>query len=409
AFPPDGQREDRTRVRGDPAAVPGRDLRRPRRRVPGPAPGRQPGGAERAARRVAAHGLPRPAALRDRPGAGRPAGGRRRAGAAGPRAAEGGVLLERDPAGPQDGHRLRRGERVLRRPVPDGPEGGVRVRPVRHDGADRLLAGPEGRQGGPAGHRPARPPQGPARRGRPGARGADRHRLPPARRRRRRRRPGRGTPAVRPGRQRAGRGSRRQRAGRGGTAVNAETISSGRLACLLRDAAAGMLPDMAAADLIIRHGHFLHEPAFRRIIAAGASVTDGPPSASAAHKEAVARLRWLISARGLGVLTGEVGTGKTAALRAAADGLDASRHTLIYLPNPQVGVRGIHGALATALGKAPCFYTADLIPQVEAALAAEADERNRNVILAIDESHMLTRDQLEAVRMITNPNLDSAS
>ena len=35
---------------------------------------------------------------------------------------------------------------------------------------------------------------------------------------------------------------------------------------------------------------------------------------SAAHKEAVARLRWLISARGLGVLTGEVGAGKTVAL-----------------------------------------------------------------------------------------------
>jgi type II secretory pathway predicted ATPase ExeA len=105
---------------------------------------------------------------------------------------------------------------------------------------------------------------------------------------------------------------------------------------------------------------------------------------SAACKEAAARLRWLISARGLGVITGEVGSGKTASLRAAVDGLDASRHALVYLPNPHVGVRGIHGALATALGKAPCFYTSDLIPQVEAALAAEADERNRNVILAID-------------------------
>jgi type II secretory pathway predicted ATPase ExeA len=140
-----------------------------------------------------------------------------------------------------------------------------------------------------------------------------------------------------------------------------------------------------------------------------ASVSASSLYASAAHKEAVARLRWLISARGLGVLTGEVGSGKTVALRAAADGLDASRHTLIYLPNPQVGVRGIHGAIAQALGKAPCFYTSDLIPQVEAALAAEADERNRNVILAIDESHMLTGDQMEAVRMITNHNLDSGS
>ena len=119
-------------------------------------------------------------------------------------------------------------------------------------------------------------------------------------------------------------------------------------------------------------------------------------SGSAAHKEAVARLRWLISARGLGVLTGEAGSGKTAAVRAATDGLDASRNTLIYLPNPQIGTRGIHGAVAMALGQAPRFHHATLIPQVEAALADEADERNRHVILAIDESHLMTHDQLEA-------------
>ena len=130
---------------------------------------------------------------------------------------------------------------------------------------------------------------------------------------------------------------------------------------------------------------------------------------SAARKEAVARLRWLISARGLGVITGEVGSGKTAAVRAAASGLDPSRHTLIYLPNPQIGVRGIHGAVAAALGQAPRFHHATLIPQVEAALAAEADERNRHVILAIDESHLLTSEQLEAVRMLTNHDLDSGS
>jgi type II secretory pathway predicted ATPase ExeA len=62
--------------------------------------------------------------------------------------------------------------------------------------------------------------------------------------------------------------------------------------------------------------------------------------ASAAHKEAVARLRWLISARGVGILTGEVGTGKTVAARAALAGLDHTRHTVIYIGNPAVGVRG---------------------------------------------------------------------
>ena len=42
-----------------------------------------------------------------------------------------------------------------------------------------------------------------------------------------------------------------------------------------------------------------------------ASVPVSSLYASAAHKEAVARLRWLISARGLGTLTGEVGAGKS--------------------------------------------------------------------------------------------------
>ncbi|HSS88611.1 MAG TPA: AAA family ATPase [Streptosporangiaceae bacterium] len=130
---------------------------------------------------------------------------------------------------------------------------------------------------------------------------------------------------------------------------------------------------------------------------------------SAAHKEAVARLRWLIGARGLGVITGEVGAGKTVAVRAAASGLDPSRHTLIYLPNPQIGVRGLHGAVATALGQAPRFYHATLIPQVEAALAAEADEKNRHVIVAVDEAHLLSHDQLEAIRMMTNSGIDYQS
>jgi hypothetical protein len=61
--------------------------------------------------------------------------------------------------------------------------------------------------------------------------------------------------------------------------VNAETLASGRLAALIEATAAGMLADTAAAGLIIAHGHFLHDPAFRRIIAAGASVTDGQPFA----------------------------------------------------------------------------------------------------------------------------------
>lgn len=61
--------------------------------------------------------------------------------------------------------------------------------------------------------------------------------------------------------------------------MNAEQMPAGQLACLLYDAAEGMCADIAAVMLIDRHGHFLNQPAFRRIIAAGSSITTGQPLA----------------------------------------------------------------------------------------------------------------------------------
>ena len=61
--------------------------------------------------------------------------------------------------------------------------------------------------------------------------------------------------------------------------MNTEALPAGQLACLLYDAAEGMCADVAAVMLIDRHDHFLHCPAFRRIIAAGSSITTGQPLA----------------------------------------------------------------------------------------------------------------------------------
>jgi type II secretory pathway predicted ATPase ExeA len=69
------------------------------------------------------------------------------------------------------------------------------------------------------------------------------------------------------------------------------------------------------------------------------------------HAEAVARIGWCIEQHALGVITGEVGAGKTVAVRAATAGLDGSRHVVIYLPNPSVGVRGMLHHVVSALGQ----------------------------------------------------------
>ncbi len=61
--------------------------------------------------------------------------------------------------------------------------------------------------------------------------------------------------------------------------MNAGALPASQLACLLYDAADGLCADVAAVMLIDRHGHFLHQPAFRRLIAAGSSITTGQPLA----------------------------------------------------------------------------------------------------------------------------------
>jgi type II secretory pathway predicted ATPase ExeA len=129
----------------------------------------------------------------------------------------------------------------------------------------------------------------------------------------------------------------------------------------------------------------------------------------ASFDEACARISWCVSEHAIGVITGEVGAGKTAAVRSVLTTLDASRHTVIYLPNPAVGVRGIHSAIVTGLGGSPAFHTAVLIPQAADALATEKSERGRVPILVLDEAHLLSHQQLEAIRMLTNHEMDSTS
>ncbi len=141
----------------------------------------------------------------------------------------------------------------------------------------------------------------------------------------------------------------------------------------------------------------------------GRALAPGMLHRHTSHAEAVARIAWCINERALGVLTGEVGAGKTVAVRAALAGLDPSRHTTIYLGNPTVGGRGLYGGIVTALGGIPRFHKASLIPQTTDLLAAEEHERGRTVVLIMDEAHLLATDQLEELRLLTNADMDSHS
>lgn len=128
-----------------------------------------------------------------------------------------------------------------------------------------------------------------------------------------------------------------------------------------------------------------------------------------AHAEAVARINFCVAESALGVLTGDVGAGKTVAVRAATSAMDPAAHHLVYVPNPAFGTRGLYVTIVRALGASPRFHKAEVMAQAAELLAAEEVERHRRVVLVIDEAHLLTPEQLEELRLLTNAELDSKS
>ncbi|MER6141809.1 AAA family ATPase [Streptomyces sparsogenes] len=109
------------------------------------------------------------------------------------------------------------------------------------------------------------------------------------------------------------------------------------------------------------------------------------------------------------MITGEVGAGKTVAVRASLAHLDHPRHKVIYLANPAVGIAGIHHAIVTSLAGVPRPHKSTLIPQATDLLATENNERGRVPVLITEEAHLLDHEQLEAIRMLTNDEMDCNS
>ncbi|MHB8290619.1 MAG: ExeA family protein [Acidimicrobiales bacterium] len=139
---------------------------------------------------------------------------------------------------------------------------------------------------------------------------------------------------------------------------------------------------------------------------------DIPPQALHAHRghaEATARISYCIAEKMIGVITGECGSGKTVAARAATSGLDVSRHTTIYLGTPGVGLRGLYASIVAALGGVPRFHRAALVPQAQELIATEHAQRGKTVVLVCDESHLLDAEVLEGLRCLSNDGMDAES
>ena len=125
------------------------------------------------------------------------------------------------------------------------------------------------------------------------------------------------------------------------------------------------------------------------------------------YNEVLASLYYgLENAKGLIVLTGEVGTGKTTALRWILRRLDSSV-LAAYIFNPRLSIDEFYHHVTQMLGIKDWTNKAELLTELGRVLEARHC-RGLRTILIIDEAHELSDYVLEEIRLLMNFESDNA-
>lgn len=128
-----------------------------------------------------------------------------------------------------------------------------------------------------------------------------------------------------------------------------------------------------------------------------------------AWQELAARLDHAVRNRALGVITGEVGAGKSTAVRALASRLDPVRYPFIYIAASCLEPRVFYREVLSQFGVTPAYHQRDARRQFDRLLLDAYENQGKQPVLVIDEAHLLSASMLAEVRFLTNFQFDSLS
>lgn len=127
------------------------------------------------------------------------------------------------------------------------------------------------------------------------------------------------------------------------------------------------------------------------------------------HREAAARLELMIQERTLGVLTGEVGGGKSTLIRRLFASLDDMIYVPIYLCCAGMKPREFYGGLLEALGVEAVYSLSKARKLWQDTLRSRSALGEKTIVCIIDEAHEMSESMLLELRFALNVNMDSIS
>jgi general secretion pathway protein A len=129
---------------------------------------------------------------------------------------------------------------------------------------------------------------------------------------------------------------------------------------------------------------------------------------SPAWEQVKARLQFLVDHHAAGLLTGEVGAGKSTAARAFVATLNPSLYKVLYLHWTSGSCLDLLRQLARALGLEPAHARGDLGVQISDAIVRLNQSQKQHPVLLLDEAQLLRHAALEELPLLLNFDLDSA-
>jgi type II secretory pathway predicted ATPase ExeA len=127
------------------------------------------------------------------------------------------------------------------------------------------------------------------------------------------------------------------------------------------------------------------------------------PSASFIYQS----LQALINTKGIGVLTGKPGAGKSCLIRKLFANLNAGLYKPLYICHSSVSVIEFYLHLAVALGLEPAGRKAQIFRVIKERILGLNKSSRIHPVLVIDEAHLLKNEVLQELRLLLNFEIDS--
>ena len=124
-------------------------------------------------------------------------------------------------------------------------------------------------------------------------------------------------------------------------------------------------------------------------------------------RQAAHRIKHLLELRGIGLLCGEAGSGKTTLCRQVVSGLHSNLYRVCYVTLSTGSVMDSYNIIAGAFGLGRFVNRSAAYQAIRKTVSHLVTESRQHPVLIFDEAHYLHNEILKELRLLTNYKMDS--